>query len=409
MRILYLHQYFNTPSMTGGTRSYEMARRLAAAGHEVDMVTSWREPDGRREWFVTEEAGIRVHWLPVAYSNRMSYRERIRAFFRFALAAGRRARSLGGDVVFATSTPLTIALPGHYAARRLDVPLVFEVRDLWPELPIAVGALRNPVAKAAARWLERFAYRHAEEVVALSDGMADGVARTGFPRARIHVIPNSADLELFGRDAGRGAFRERIPDLGDGPLITYAGTLGVINGVAYLAEVAAAALSVAPALRFAVVGDGKEEALVRSHAQELGVLGRNFFMFPAVPKEQMPGVLAGSDVAVSLFVDLEPMWANSANKFFDALAAGRPIAINYGGWQAEVLEESGGGIRLPARDPEKAARMLREWVSDPAALDRAGDAARRLAVERYDRDKLAAELERALLTAVERYSGRLGK
>ena len=156
MRIVYLHQYFNTPRMAGSTRSFEIARRLVAAGHTVEMVTTWREPIATRAWFTSEVAGMRVHWLPVSYSNHMSYRARIAAFMKFAAAAARRAAALDGDVIYATSTPLTIGLPAMYAARRLRVPMVFEVRDLWPELPIAIGALTNPLTCGLARWLERF-------------------------------------------------------------------------------------------------------------------------------------------------------------------------------------------------------------------------------------------------------------
>ena len=145
MRIIYLHQYFNTPNMSGGTRSYEMARRLVDRGHEVHMVTSSRDgkPSGRhaRGWTETVEAGIQVHWCSVPYSNHMSSRRRLGAFAKFSRLAARKATALRGDVVFATSTPLTIALPAVYAARRRSIPMVFEVRDLWPEMPIAVGAL----------------------------------------------------------------------------------------------------------------------------------------------------------------------------------------------------------------------------------------------------------------------------
>src|SRR5205823_13311940 len=142
MRIVYLHQYFVTPQMAGGSRSYEMARRLVAAGHDVHMVTSDRDAaDAHAPWRHSVEAGIHVHWTPIAYDNRMSYGERMRAFLRFAWRAARKAVALRGDVVFATSTPLTIAIPAVYAARRLRVPMVFEVRDLWPEVPIAIGAI----------------------------------------------------------------------------------------------------------------------------------------------------------------------------------------------------------------------------------------------------------------------------
>jgi len=400
MRIVYLHQYFNTPAMPGGTRSYEMARRLVENGHEVHMVTAWPQPDARRDWFETVEAGIRVHWLPVPYSNHMNYRQRIASFLRFAWGAARYAARLPADVVFATSTPLTIALPAVYAARRKRVPMVFEVRDLWPQLPIAVGALRNPLMKYAARKLERFAYRESARVIALSPGMAAGVASTGYPLERIHVIPNGADLDVFHPDREGEAFRARLPGVEGRPLIGYIGTLGPINGVAYMVDMAAAAARLAPELRFLIVGDGREQIRIRERARQLGVLDRTLFMLPAVPKEMAPEAFAACDVVLSLFVDVPEMMSNSANKFFDGLAAGRAIAINYGGWQAELLAQYGIGIRLPENDAESAARQLGEWAAHPGALDKAGRAARQLAEAQFGRDELARSLEQVLRSVV---------
>src|SRR5688572_6919096 len=224
MRIVYLHQYFTTPEMSGGTRSYEIGRRLAARGHEVHMVTTVRNvtPRGRRRWSRSESAGIHVHALPVPYSNRMSYARRIEAFMRFAWEAGREASRLGGDLIYATSTPLTIAIPAVRAARHHRIPMVFEVRDLWPEVPVAVGALRNPVLIALARRLERFAYENAAHVIALSDGMRDGVVSTGQSPSRVTVVPNACDRELFdvGEEPGR-SLRRQHEWLGNRPLVLY--------------------------------------------------------------------------------------------------------------------------------------------------------------------------------------------
>lgn len=400
MRIVYLHQYFNTPQMSGGTRSYEMARRLVAAGHQVHMITTDRSPQARAGWRVTEEAGIIVHWLPVPYSNRMAYSERIKAFGRFAWYAARRAAAFPADVVFATSTPLTIALPAVYAARRQKIPMVFEVRDLWPELPIAVGALKGPLIPPA-RWLERFAFRNASYIVALSPGMKEGIARQGVSPERIFVIPNSADIALFsvGEEAGR-AFRSQFEWLQDRPLILYAGTLGRINGVGYLAEIAARMAHLDAEVRFMVIGDGYEKASIIERAKSLGVLNRNFFLLPSLPKKEMPAVYSAATIATSLVIDLPALWANSANKFFDALAAGKPIAINYNGWQADLLRETGAGIVMPPADAEAAAQQLAELVHDHERLVRAGAAAQKLAEERFDRDRLAAELEAVLTKAV---------
>jgi glycosyltransferase involved in cell wall biosynthesis len=400
VRILYLHQYFNTPSMAGGTRSYEMARRLVDRGHEVQMITSRRSATGTG-WTESEEAGIHVHWCNVPYSNHMSFRRRIQAFFEFAWRAARKAASLPGDLVFATSTPLTIALPAVWAARKQSIPMVFEVRDLWPEMPIAVGALRSRPAIAAARWLERFAYRNAARVVALSPGMKDGVVAAGYPADRVTVIPNSCDRQLFQVDETAGqVFRRRYPWLGDRPLVVYAGTLGLINGVDYLARLAAAVRARDPEVRFLVVGDGREEGRVRREAEQLGVWERNFFMLPPIPKAEMPALLSAADLATSLFLDIEQMWANSANKLFDALAAGRPIAINHQGWLADMIHETGCGLVLDPHDLASAADRLVSALHDRFWLAGARRAAGQAAEERFDRDRLAAQLEAVLLDVV---------
>jgi len=400
MRVLYLHQYFTTPGMSGGTRSYEIARRLVAKGHEVHMIASAREEDqshGTR-WFETDEAGITVHWLPVPYSNHMSYRSRMVAFFRFAWSAAREAARLGGDLVYATSTPLTIALPAVYAARRHAIPMVFEVRDLWPEMPIAVGALKSPISIALARRLERFAYENAAHVIALSPGMKDGVVGTGYPASQVSVIPNSCDIEFFDVGTEPGLeIRQRYDWLGDRPLVVYIGTLGLVNGVGYLARLAAEVSKADPDVRFVVIGDGRERERVRQEAEALGVLGRNFFMLPSAPKLEMPAWLSATDIATSLFIDLEPMWVNSANKFFDALAAERPVAINYGGWQAALLTESGAGLVLDRHDAAVAATQLVRVIRDRRWLARAGSAARGLARDRFDRDHLTDSLESLLV------------
>jgi len=398
MKILYLHQYFKTPGMAGGTRSYEMARRLAARGHEVHVVTACDAP-GPDTWVRTREAGVNVHWCRVPYSNRMSYPRRIRAFLKFSRLAARKAASIPADVVFATSTPLTIALPAIYAARRLRIPMVFEVRDLWPELPIAVGALRSRSAIAAARWLERFAYRNARHVVALSPGMKEGVVAAGCPAEKVTVIPNGCDLGLFRVDEQVGrTFRERNDWLGDRPLVVYTGTLGIINGVDYLARLAAAVQRRDAGVRFLVVGSGHEEERVRRTAQRLGVLDRNFFLWSPLPKREMPAVLSAADVAVSVFRNLPAMWNNSANKVFDALAAGRPVAVNHEGWQAEIIRRAGCGLVLDANDIEGSAGRLVSAVRDPAWLAQARTAARRVAEERFDRNRLFKQFESVLLS-----------
>jgi glycosyltransferase involved in cell wall biosynthesis len=401
VKIIYLHQYFLTPDMAGGTRSYELARRLVRAGHDVHMITSDQSAaGGRGGWRHSVEDGIQVHWAGVPYNNHMGFAARVGAFLTFAAMATRRAARLDGEVIFATSTPLTIAIPAILASWRRRVPFVFEVRDMWPDVPIAIGALRNPVLKWAARRLELLAYRRATHVVALAPGMRDDIVRKGIVPGKISVIPNGCDLDVFGASAAASP-RDEHAWLGRRRLVLFAGTIGRANGVEYLAHVAREALALDPELRFAVIGSGRERDAVRAAAADLGVLERNFFMLDAVPKRELSRWLHAADMIVALFTGPPAVWKDAVqNKFFDALAAGKPVASNFDGWQTRVAAEAEVGLMLPPADPAAGARALIGALADERWLSGVAARAHVLAHGRFNRDLLARDLERVLGAAV---------
>ena len=401
MRIVYLHQYFSTPSMPGGARSYQMARRLAAMGHEVIMVTSDQHPAADAPaWRESHEAGIRVLWAAVPYDNVMSYAARIKAFLVFAWRAARKAAELRGDVVFATSTPLTIALPAVYAASRAKCPMVFEVRDLWPAVPIAIGAIRNPLLKAATRWLERFAYRNAAQIVALAPGMAANIVATGYPAEHVTVIPNGCDLDVFGGEAMGRSLRDRHSWLGGRPLLVFAGTFGLVNGMDYLARLAASIGKIDADVRIVGVGIGRELAATKTLAEQLGVLGNNLFLVGQQPKAEVAGWLQAADMTIALFTGPDIVWRDAVqNKFFDSLAAGKPVANNFEGWQAKIAAEAGAGLILSRTDHDAAARDVVRALRDPDWLRAASVAAGKLARTRFNRDALAVQLAEVLAKA----------
>ena len=402
MKIIYFHQYFNTPEMSGGTRSYEMARRLVAAGHEVHLITSGLKETDKTDWYVTNEAGIHVHWFPNYYNNKMSYIDRIKAFFKFAFHATKKGKTFeNADIIFATSTPLTIALPAVSVAKKLKIPMVFEVRDLWPELPIAMGALKNPLVQKLAFGLERWAYRNSKAIIALSPGMKEGVVKTGYPKQQVAVIPNSSDLELFDIENEEVTkFRESLTWLEDRPLIVYTGTFGHINGVGYLAELAVKLKDINPEIRILLVGDGIEFEKVTLFAQEKGVLNNNLFMMKRVPKKDIPVILNAATLCTALFIDKPEMRANSANKFFDALAAGKPIMINYGGWMVDLIEKNNCGLVTWKLDIESAAHKVSDFIEDLETYKVAAVNARRLAITQFHRDILAKQLNHILTNTV---------
>lgn len=399
MRIIYLHQYFTTPDMAGGTRSYEMARRLVEWGHTVEMITTWREPIDKKDWFETVEAGIKVHWLPVLYSNKMGFWKRILAFLRFSIKSALKAVSIEGDLIFATSTPLTIAIPGVLASKLKKIPLVFEVRDLWPIVPIALGELRNPLFKQMAYLLEKFAYKHSSHIIALSPGMMEGIHKSGYPLNKISMIPNSADLELFKPEPGKSLSSEISLKIGKGTVVLYPGTLGRVNGVSYLAELAALVAVHRPDFRFVVVGDGAEWGKVETKARMLGVLNKTFFMLKSIPKIELIPFFHYADMIISLVIDIPELQANSANKFFDALSSGTPVCINYEGWQADLIREHCVGLVLSAQ-PEEAVSPFLNFFDNPEEVEKSGMRARQLAETHFSRDILAKKLEKVFIDVI---------
>ena len=406
MKVIYLHQYFNTPEMSGGTRSYEMAKRMVAAGHEVHMVTSYREKEKHNSgWFTTDESGIKVHWYPVPYSNHMSYAQRISAFFSFAFAAKKKSASLQGDVVFATSTPLTIALPAVFTARKLKVPMVFEVRDLWPEMPIAMGALKNSKMQFLAKKLESWAYQNSAAVVALSPGMKAGVLKTGYPEKQVAVIPNSSDNLVFvHNDEAVKKFRAERVWLDDKPLLIYAGTFGKVNGVDYIVKVAKELKKLNSNIRILLVGDGREKSDVITEAKEAGVFEQNVFFEPAMVKKDMPILFSAATMTSNLVADMPEARANSANKFFDSLAASKPILLNHGGWMHEIVKSHDCGLAMWQQPVELVAAKLHEKMNNDEWLKQAAMAAKKLAVKEFDRDLLAEQLISVISNVVEKKS-----
>jgi len=397
MRVLYIHQYFVPPGAAGGTRSLEIARRLVARGHEVVMLTSdafFGPLDTTSAVSAAGECGISLEVVKRPYSNRMSRRQRVAAFAYFAFEASRRAVRLSApDLVFATSTPLTVAIPARVASRFFGVPYVFEVRDLWPELPVAVGAIRNPIAIFLARALERWAYKGAAQIIALSPGMREGVLRSYVYPDRVSVIPNGCDLDLFGKPGPRPQVIQKLVSDGFEFVVSYCGTLGPINAVErYLPDLCAEVAALDPRIAFLVVGDGwGREALLR-RATELGVLRKNLFWHPPVSKTDVAGIVQHSSAGMSLFAPIEEMWHNSANKFFDTLAAGRPVFLNYGGWQSSLVRSYGAGLILPPAPTQQAAQMVAGALSDVNWMRKAADGAATLAREEFDRDRLVEGL-----------------
>lgn len=407
MKILYIHQYFETPSTAGGTRSYEMARRLVAMGHEVDLITSDRTAAAGAAARTTIVAGIRVHWIPVAYSNKMGFLRRMMSFIIFALRASLAGIRLRSDLIYATSTPLTVCIPAVAVRWFRGTRIVFEVRDLWPAVPIAMGILRGRISIGLARWLERFAYGHSARVVALAPGMREGVISTGYDERRVHVIPNGADLDVFGAPNDQHNNSEFSPDStlafgGKEQLIVYAGTLGLANGAAYIVRLAHAIMIAAPDCRihFAVIGEGKERAAIEALAQELGVHGERVRFLGSMPKVQVALWLQRSSATIMTYDGPSIVYRDSvSNKFFDSLAAGRLVLANFIGFSTAIAAREGAGMILSRNDLHAAASAIISLFCNPDRMRQMNQRAMQVGITLFHRDELAKDLNRVLVDA----------
>lgn len=376
MNILYLHQYFNTPSMPGSTRSYEFAKRLVARGDTVHMVTTnWQ---GKSKLSFTNESGINVYWAPIPYANKMNFLRRIWAYLGYVWFTFIIGHKLNYDLIIASSTPLTIAIPALWLKRAKRAKMIFEVRDLWPQLPIAIGALKSPIMIRIAQFLEKKAYAGSEKVIALSIGM-NSVLKERVPSNKISVVTNLSDRKKFKVSDQKGInFRKNYPGISNHPLIVYTGVFGRVNGVIYLVEIAKEIQKINPNVRFLLTGDGFEKEKIKKQSIKYNLLNKILFMERYLPKNEMPDLLSAATITTSFFIDLPEMGHNSANKFFDGLAAGKPIMINYGGWQADLLKESGAGFIIPQNNSSQAAKILNDVLTNDETLNQMKKASRQL-------------------------------
>ncbi|QRO86721.1 glycosyltransferase family 4 protein [Kytococcus sedentarius] len=386
MRITYIHQHYKAPGQPGGSRPREFARRLARDGNEVTVIAAGSGPE-----FVD---GYQVKWLPVSYNNSMGRARRIGAFFNFMVRATLVASRLPADLVFASSTPLTVAVPGIVASKCQRSPFVFEVRDVWPELPIALNSLPRP-AIAPARFLERRAYHSARDVIALSPGMKKSILAT-HPKASVHVIPNAADPDEYSEyRINRTAARRQLGYSDDRPLVVYAGSIGRAYDPAWLAEFAIEAN--ARNVQFVALGHGAGLEKARAACAAAGLDPSSVFL-GAFPKTEAMQVVAAADWALSSLIAVDELEVNSLNKVFDAWGVGTPVLFNHGGWLAQIGETTGAGVRLP-RDVRDVRWNDVFFEATNREMQPRRDAALRLAQSRFDREKLYQVFRRVLLSA----------
>jgi glycosyltransferase involved in cell wall biosynthesis len=398
MNVLYFDPKFLTPGHASPTRAYSIARELVGRGHRVTMVARdprWlaltpRTPPallGTRE----EVDGIDVLWLRIPYQHHFSKGARLLSYGAYGLGATVAAGLLGRpDVVYASSTPLTAGIPGAFASRFRGVPFVFELLDLWPAAPIALGHLSRGLEISLAEALERTLYAQAEKLVVCNAAVRSTLIRRGVPAAKIVLVPNFSDTELFEPGEADGEFRLRH-GLDRKLVAIYAGGMGATNGVYQLAD-AAAALKRRGEERIQIValGDGNERPKLERRVREERL--DNLLLLDPVAREQVPSVIGACDVTLTVFAPHPVLALNAPNKFFDSLAAGKPVVVNVDGWLRTLVEENDAGVYAPPGDGDALAAALTALAQDPEGVRRMGMNARALADREFARDLLTGRV-----------------
>ena len=393
MNVLYFHQHFSTPNGSTGIRSYEMAQRLLKQGNQVTMVCgSYGGGEtglisdfikGRREGIVD---GIHIVEFDLAYSNTDGLVKRAGTFLKFAIKSISIALTYKYDVVFATTTPLTAGIPGIFARWLRGKPFVFEVRDLWPELPKEMGVIKNPLVLTAMSILEWCSYRSAHRCIGLSPGIVEGIKKRGVKASKVAIVPNGCDFTIFADDVAPW----RPDGVEDTDLMAvFTGTHGLANGLD-------AALNAAKELKMrgrndiklVLVGQGKLKEDLQARAKRADL--DNVIFHSPVNKSKLAELLKGADIGLQLLANIPAFYyGTSPNKFFDYISAGLPVLNNYPGWLAGMIKDNNCGYAIEPDNALAFADALENAADNKDSLPAMGERAQALAKRDFNRHNLA--------------------
>jgi glycosyltransferase involved in cell wall biosynthesis len=401
VKVLYFDPKFATPRRFAPTRAYTFARHLVESGDSVTVVAldrRYMEPGrgaGRSGGLFDREIidGIEVIWARIPYAQRFSKWKRMASYAGYTLAATAATLRLPRpEVVYASSTPLTVGLNGVGVAKARRVPFVFEIQDVWPDVPIELGFLTGRAEIAAAKRLEKSLYGAARRVVVCSESAADNLREKGIEAGKIVLIPNLADIPLFSSATPQPQY---FQSLGlDGKFVAvYAGAMGKANGVDQLVGAARALReSGEDGVAIVALGNGSERPYLEEEARDLP----NLLVPPPIAREEIAGVILAAGATITLYASYPILETGSPNKFFDGLAAAKPIVVNTDGWLRRLAEENRAGLYTPSGDADALAAALARLAHDPPLAKELGRNGRALAEREFDASLLAGRFRETL-------------
>jgi glycosyltransferase involved in cell wall biosynthesis len=395
MHVAVFSQYHTSPDCPATSRHYTLLAELAKH-HRVTLLTTpaWRSQQLTQE-FAWVPAGVELREAAVPYANKMGPARRALAFAQYAAWAVWEGRHLPRpDVVWGISTPLTAAWAAARVARHWRVPWVFEVQDLWPSFPVAMGAVPTALARQQLFALEKRLYESAAHIVPLSPDMSNYVAHLGLPAHKITTLLNGTDFDLAARATPQAvAALRRAQHLGGQKVVLYAGTFGRANDMPTVIAAAEALVAADPAVTWLFLGHGYYAPLVAAAAARWP--GR-IRLVGGQPRHAVFSWFALADVAVVSFLGLPVLDANSPAKLYDALVVGTPVVVTNQGWTKTLVEQHGCGWYAPAGNATALAAQLQTVLNDKTALAAAGERGQALARVEFNRVTLAEQMREIL-------------
>jgi len=396
MRILFLTHYYPPEVNAPASRTSEHCRIWASAGHHVTVITPAPShprgliyPGFSNRLFQTETIdGVEVVRVWTYLAANEGFAKRTLNYVSFMIFALLAVPRLGRpDVIVTTSPQFFCGLAGLVAKWMRRRPWVLEVRDLWPESIVTVGAMRKGVLSRTLEALEGFAYRNADHIVSVTDSFVSHIALRCQGADKISVVKNGVDLTLFQRnaDADPDAVKARF-GLAGRFIAAYVGTHGMAHGLDTIID-AALLLRHDPRFGFLMVGDGAEQSRLAERARTLAL--ENLRIVGQRPKSDMPGIWAATDASLILLRRSDTFTKVLPSKMFEAMAMGCPIILGVEGEAKALLDEACAGMAITPQSAEELVAALVQLADNPEQCTRLAQSGERYVREHYDRTLLA--------------------
>ena len=402
MRILLIHQYFLEKNEGGGSRFNEMTRAWTDQGATVTVLagmvnyTTGKKPDRYKgKLFFKDNQfydGVDVIRCHVSESYNKNFTGRLWGYFSFvfsALWAGLFKTSTKSDVIVVTSPPLFVGITAYLLSVFKRIPLVFEVRDLWPESAIDTGVLNNKGIIKLAYWLEGFMYRRSKKINVLTPAFKEKLIAKGVPSAKICFIPNAADFTLAEKvqeDFDSVAFKRDL-GLENKFVITYVGAHGLANHLIQLIHVAER-IQDTPVV-FQLIGSGMQKEMLQQEVRQRG-LENVIFREPVAKSEVFKYILA-SDMGVSVLKNVDTFKTIYSNKTFDYMSCKRPILLAIDGVSRDLINDAQCGIYVEPENTNVMANTIKQWINEKDDLITMGKNGYEYSKVNFDRKKLATQ------------------